>query len=113
MEKVKDLQLQGIVKMAFDRAGTSTARAEDVPLFEAGDAMKIKETVWFYGYTTAVKRCISLELQNFRGTLELICVDGGPVTQVEAQEIDSTASCRVRQTNQSCSTACFLINPMK
>eukprot|EP01045_Picozoa_sp_COSAG04_P018744 COSAG04_NODE_1758_length_5668_cov_2.648411_2_plen_1402_part_00 len=87
MEKVKHLQQQGIVKMAFDRAGTSTARAEDVPLFEAGDAMKIKETVWFYGYTTAVKRCISLELQNFRGTLELICVDGGPVTQVEAQEM--------------------------
>eukprot|EP01043_Picozoa_sp_COSAG02_P054695 COSAG02_NODE_6232_length_3710_cov_3.154528_4_plen_198_part_01 len=65
MDKCLHLQEQGIVKLAFDRAGTSTARQEDVPLFEAGGE-KIKETMWFYGYATAVKRCVSLEMQNFR-----------------------------------------------
>ena len=42
---------------------------------------------WFYGYATAVKRCILLEVQGFKGRLELICIKGGPITQVEAQEM--------------------------
>ena len=47
---------------------------------------KIRQTFWFYGYVTALKRCISLESQNFGGLLALICVTGGPITRVEARE---------------------------
>ena len=43
--------------------------------------------MWVYGYCTAIKRGISMESQNFSGLLELICVAGGPITTVEAQEM--------------------------
>ena len=56
-------------------------------LFASGDPEKIKLTMWFYGYCTAMKRCIALESQNFDGLLELICIHGGPITTVEAQEM--------------------------
>ena len=49
-------------------------------------ASLLKTTYWYYGYQTAVKRCIMLELQNFNGVLELICIRGGNITQVEARE---------------------------
>ena len=87
MDYVLGLQQQGYMRLGFDRAGSSTARSEDAPLFASGDPEKIKETMWFYGYATATKRCISLESQNFDGLLELVCIDGGPVTSIEAREM--------------------------
>ena len=87
METIKEVQQRGVVKVAFDRAGSTTARPEDAPLFATGDPEKIKQTFWFYGYVTALKRCISLESQHFGGLLELICITGGPITRVEAREM--------------------------
>ena len=75
------------MKVGFDRPGTTTARQEDVPLFESGHPENIRQTMWVYGYCTAIKRGISMESQNFSGLLELICVAGGPITTVEAQEM--------------------------
>ena len=87
MDYVHRLQQQGIVKIGFDRTGSSTARPEDAALFASGDSEKVKQTIWFYGYATATKRCISTESQNYTGLLELICISGGPITEVEAQEM--------------------------
>ena len=87
MGKVRELQQLGVVKVGYDRPGSTTARAEDVELFASGDPEKIKLTMWFYGYATAMKRCIAIESQNFDGLLELICIHGGPITTVEAQEM--------------------------
>lgn len=96
MDRCKELQQLGLLKIAFDRAGTTTARQEDEELFErlqeatdlAECAQIVKKTYWFYGYATAVKRCIVLESQGFKGRLELICIRGGAITQVEAQEME-------------------------
>eukprot|EP01043_Picozoa_sp_COSAG02_P054804 COSAG02_NODE_6264_length_3694_cov_140.769402_2_plen_841_part_00 len=95
MDECRDLQNKGVLKIAFDRAGSTTAREEDEELFTSLQAASdptvyaqiVKKTYWFYGYATAVKRCILLELQGFKGRLELVCIKGGPVTQVEAQEM--------------------------
>ena len=87
MGKVRELQQLGVVKVGYDRPSSTTARAEDVELFASGDPEKIKLTMWFYGYATAMKRCIAIESQNFDGLLELICIHGGPITTVEAQEM--------------------------
>ena len=87
MATVQRLQQQGFVKIGFDRAGSSTAHEQDIPLFATGDPEKLKQTMWFYGYATATKRCILMEAQNFSGTIELICINGGQISQVEASEM--------------------------
>ena len=66
MTKVADMQRRGILKMGFDRAGSSTSVPEDVALFgrafaaeRAGREEEAKEligmTKWFYGYRTSAK----------------------------------------------------------
>ena len=106
MGKCKELQDLGVLKIAFDRANSSTTDERDKSNWEelkkidtelqtnpdnsdlkAQYAEIIKTTYWFYGYATAVKRCIVLELQGFTDRLELICIKGGPITRVEAQEM--------------------------
>ena len=47
-----------------------------------------KKTDWFYGYQTSVKQGIKLEAQNFDGLLDIICLKGGPITQLEAEQMD-------------------------
>lgn len=101
METCKELQRLGVLKIAFDRAGTTTTDKRDTVKFEQLQLMStvtdadrtayadlLKTTYWYYGYQTAVKRCIALELQNFNGLLELICIRGGNITQVEAREMN-------------------------
>ena len=87
MDKVTELQQRGIVKMGYDRAGTSTSVPEDVSLFESKEPAKIRETKWFYGYKTSAKRILQTESQGFDGQTEVICIDGGPITRVEAEEM--------------------------
>ena len=99
MEMVAWLQKLGFVKFGFDRAGTSTSRAEDVALFDKAFALVaagkhddakvlFKSTAWFYGYETSVKQAVKLEAQGFDGVLQVTCIRGGPITQVEAQEME-------------------------
>ena len=68
-------------------AGNTTEVKEDAALFASGDPEQVRKTQWFYGYKTAVKAVIKLEMQGFDGILVLVCVEGGPVTQVEAEEM--------------------------
>ena len=79
------------LKFGFDHADSSTTEESDKALFTLFAETKKKEHVqrtrWWYGYCTAVKRCISLEAQNFEGLLELICIEGGPITAMEAEEV--------------------------
>lgn len=98
MIKVADMQQRGILKMGFDRAGSTTSVPEDAVLFEralaAGRAGReaeakklIRMTKWFYGYCTAAKAQVKLFSQETFGLLEIICVEGGMITQVEAEEM--------------------------
>ena len=109
MTKVSELQKMGYVKLGFDRAGTSTAREKDKALFDDAfellDDGKREEAVrilmatdWWYGYQTSVKQAVKLESQGFDGELEIICIKGGFITQLEAAEMEqimteATADC--------------------
>ena len=104
MDKINELRQRGRLKGGFDRAGSSnmdprddemwpkifqTAGKED--LFETDQnkrKMLIKSTYWFTGYRTAAKAQMNLECQTFNGTLEVVCIKGGPITDVEHDEMD-------------------------
>eukprot|EP01045_Picozoa_sp_COSAG04_P004677 COSAG04_NODE_208_length_20334_cov_13.999852_1_plen_2534_part_10 len=99
MDKVSELQQLEFVKLGFDRAGTSTAveSAEEkqkwADAFAPGVTLEeqkaiFKVTDWFYGYQTSVKQAVKLEAQGFSGVLDIICIKGGPITQLEAEEMD-------------------------
>jgi hypothetical protein len=98
MDTVSELQRIGYVKFGFDRAGTSTAREKDAALFAKAFALRdegkrdeaielLKSTDWWYGYQTSVKQAVKLEGQSFDGTLDVICIKGGFITQLEAAEM--------------------------
>ena len=103
MDKVSELQQLGFVKLGFDRAGTSTARQKDVAKFDKADALrsegKLKEakellraTDWWYGYQTSVKQAAKLESQGFDGVLQVTCIRGGFITQLEAEHMEQIMS---------------------
>jgi hypothetical protein len=48
----------------------------------------LKLTDWWYGYQTSVKQAVKLESQNYHGVLEVICIQGGPITKLEAAEME-------------------------
>ena len=55
-------------------------------------------TDWWYGYQTSVKQAVKLESQGFDGELEIICIKGGFITQLEAAKMEqimteATADC--------------------
>lgn len=109
MEKVSQLQQVGFVKFGFDRAGTSTAREKDGALFDKAFALRdegkydeaielLKATDWWYGYQTSVKQAVKLESQGFDGELNVTCIQGGFITQLEAAEmerimVEATSDC--------------------
>merc|ERR1712159_315863 len=104
MEKINELRQRGRLKGGFDRAGSSNADPRDTEtwpkvfetkgkeqLFETNEEKRkelIKSTYWFLGYRTAAKAQMSLECQNFGGTLEIIWIKGGPITDVEHEEME-------------------------
>ena len=100
MEKALELQRRGVLKMGFDREGSSNACPEDKPLFDSKDDEQIKQTVWFATYKAATKAQVRLECQDFTGVLEVICIDGGQVTRIESEEmarilVDAEADARL------------------
>ena len=49
----------------------------------------MKRTFWFAGYKAAVKAQMRLSCQGFDGIVEVICLHGGIVTQVEQEEMST------------------------
>eukprot|EP01045_Picozoa_sp_COSAG04_P031889 COSAG04_NODE_6066_length_1419_cov_1.087121_2_plen_317_part_01 len=86
MAKIEEMSEVGKVKMGFDRAGTSTTHPEDEDV-DWADADQIRASKWMYGFKTAAKAIIKTESQGFCGLLEVLCINGGPITQVEAEEM--------------------------
>lgn len=71
----------------------------------------IKDTKWFQTYSGAVKKSLCVLAQQVDGVIEVMCIDGGPITQVERAtmptllyeaEQDSQKSGVVLQTNMRC-----------
>eukprot|EP01043_Picozoa_sp_COSAG02_P034653 COSAG02_NODE_2436_length_8868_cov_6.380203_3_plen_658_part_00 len=54
-----------------------------------GDVKKeiFKLTEWWNGYQSSVKAIVKIESQGFDGTLNVTCIEGGPITQLEAAEM--------------------------
>jgi hypothetical protein len=99
MTKVSQLQRKGALKMGFDRAGSSNTTQSDTALFERAEQLRVaghlaeanatlKSTIWFANYTGRAKGVMFTESQHFDGLLEILCIRGGFVTQVEAQEME-------------------------
>ena len=79
------LQDEGRIKIAFDRAGTSNASAEDNQAFQGANALKaigndmwkkmVKDTKWFQTYCGGVKKFLSALAQDHSGGMLLvICI---------------------------------------
>ena len=99
MDKVSELQQIGYLKLGFDRAGTSTAREQDSSKFDEAFALRdggkhdeavalLKSTDWWYGYQTSVKQAVKLESQGYDGVLDVVCIQGGFITALEAAEME-------------------------
>eukprot|EP01043_Picozoa_sp_COSAG02_P038193 COSAG02_NODE_2926_length_7728_cov_3.194521_9_plen_302_part_01 len=88
MEKVAELQRRGLLKMGFDRAGSSTRHPEDDGL-DWSDPKDIKRSRWMYGFRTAAKKVMALECQSFDGVVVVVCISGGPITRVEHELMGS------------------------
>ena len=88
MDKVAELLRRKVLKMAFDRAGSSTAHPEDADV-DWSDPRSIKRSRWMYGFRTAAKKVMAIECQSFDGVVVIVCIFGGPVTRVEHELMES------------------------
>jgi len=79
VRKMKDTTSEEDLKKSFWKFAQTTP----------DDAKKqiAKVTDWFYGYQTSVKQAIKLESQGFDGELDVTCIKGGFITQLEAAEM--------------------------
>ena len=97
MGKIMELQTKERIKMAFDRAGTSNASREDTDRFREADQLReaeddgwklvIRSTLWFQTYSGGVKKALMMVAQERECVLDVICIHGGPITQVEQEEM--------------------------
>jgi len=124
MDKVNELQQRGRLKGGFDRAGSSNSDARDAEtwpkifktereeqLYEEDDATRkglIKSTYWFAGYQSAAKAQMKLECQSFDGTLEVICIQGGAITDAEHEEVRGHIIGRARIISVGKSQSCMV-----
>eukprot|EP01043_Picozoa_sp_COSAG02_P055664 COSAG02_NODE_6492_length_3539_cov_1.962209_2_plen_658_part_00 len=100
MEKVAELQRRGLLKMGFDRAGSSTKAPEDDGL-DWSDPQDIKRSRWMYGFRTAAKKVMAVECQSFDGIVVVVCIFGGPITRVEHELMGSIIEEAKRDAAQS------------
>eukprot|EP01047_Picozoa_sp_COSAG01_P059771 COSAG01_NODE_7226_length_3297_cov_3.568793_3_plen_421_part_00 len=98
MTKLIELRDDQVLHVAFDRAGTSTSSRSDKGRFElAAELQKqgfkgwqyvIKDTKWFHAYEQMVKMALQqIQSEYPECTLEVVCLNGGPITQVEQREM--------------------------
>jgi hypothetical protein len=82
------------VAIAYDWADSSNTFEEDSELWVAlksatkfeEKAVLIKQTRWFPAYAGGIKRAVMMACQDGFSVL-MICINGGPVSQVEAREM--------------------------
>eukprot|EP01043_Picozoa_sp_COSAG02_P008660 COSAG02_NODE_281_length_25776_cov_37.797998_18_plen_567_part_00 len=98
MTKLIALRDGQLLHVAFDRAGTTTSGRSDVQMFELADVLRkqgshlwrfvIKDTKWFHAYKQMVKMALQqIQSEYPECRLEVVCVNGGNITQVEQQEM--------------------------
>ena len=100
MAKVEGMQKADKVKMGFDRKGSSTTHPEDENV-DWTDKEQVRSSKWMYGFVTAAKKVISTESQGFAGKLVIVCIEGGFITQVEAEEMQKVVNLAKKDAGQS------------
>jgi hypothetical protein len=96
MKMCRDLMALNLLKVGFDFAGSSTTHPEDAPIWQemrkcSDMAQKLeicRTTRWFHSYCIASAGKMSMECQGYSGTVEVICIEGGPITKLEHQEME-------------------------
>ena len=104
----------GAIQMGFDRAGTSTSDERDRDVWEKLNPKTavyvsdvtvrkklVKQTIWFAGYKAAAKAQMKLACQAFDGLVEIICLKGGLVTDVEQEEMDTIIADGIQDAKKS------------
>ena len=97
MKKVAELHRRGLLSMGFDRAGTSTAHAEDAEIWDRYTAhlqrgqideakQCVRETRWWEDFKSACKKAFGSQVQDWEH-VRVVCIKGGPITQVEQEEM--------------------------
>ena len=68
------------------------------------DKEQVRKSEWMYGFKTAAKKVLSVESQGFDGVIDVICILGGPITQVEA--VRNALTLTLGLGSQSCVYVC-------
>jgi len=90
MAAVQELVAKGILRLGYDRAGTSNTFGED-----AGVDWKNKEAIkgskWFAAFQGGVKKTLQAVAQSDvvrgGGSIVAVCIVGGPITECEREEM--------------------------
>jgi hypothetical protein len=68
----------------YDWAGSSTADERDLTDIDWSDGTSVASSFWFKGFCERIKGQI-LALVQLGYTIRLICIEGGPISQLEAK----------------------------
>eukprot|EP01043_Picozoa_sp_COSAG02_P044819 COSAG02_NODE_4038_length_5874_cov_2.627661_2_plen_617_part_00 len=102
MDKCRELQGKGKLKLAFDQSGSSNTYPGDEVRFSSarhlwnigaeGERQMAKkmilETSWWTSYEARVKTTIMTLAQDGNGPITALCIKGGMITTIEEEEMD-------------------------
>jgi serine/threonine protein kinase len=89
------------IAFGYDWEGSSSADARDSERIDWSDGNSVKQSYWFKGYRESVKGQVKLLCQTHTGRIVLICIEGGPISQLEATEIRDTLVSEVKSDMES------------
>jgi serine/threonine protein kinase len=78
------------IAFGYDWEGSSSADDRDKQDINWSDGNSVKQSYWFKGYRESVKGQVKLLCQTHKCRIVLICIEGGPISQLEANEIRNT-----------------------
>ena len=77
------------ILFGYDWAGSSSAdKRDDINQVNWSSIESVRQSYWFKGYAESVKAEMKVLCQQQpRSRLRLLCIRGGPISQLEAREI--------------------------
>ena len=112
MDKIQELHkrsIDGSLKLAFERKGRTMNPSDEGKLTPE----LVRSTGWYYGYQTRVQSTVLTELHGFNGILQVACINGGPVSQVEQQDVPAIVRDATLEAYRSDRGVCCAIEPLR
>ena len=78
---------KGLV-LGYDWANSSSADERDSVSIDWKDSTSVAKSFWFKGYCERVKGQLLLMAQLPFTRVEVVCIEGGPISQLEARSMD-------------------------